>query len=58
MKVLKKNHYEILNKHPFSINKLSIKIKTKNHCFLIHYNAIIYENGTRHASLMLVSTFG
>ena len=51
----KKKNYEILNKHPFSINKLSIKTKTQNHCFLIHYNVIIYENETRHAYLMLVS---
>ena len=37
----KKNH-EISNKHLFSINKLSIKINTQNHCFIIHYKAIIH----------------
>ena len=43
---IKKNHYEISNKHLFSNNKLSTKEKTQNHCFLIHYNVIIYEKGT------------
>lgn len=38
--------------HPFNINKPSTKTKTKNHYFLIHYNAIIYEKETRYVSLM------
>ena len=45
-KKIKNNHLETPNKHLFSISKQSLK---KNHCFLIHYNAIIYENKSRHA---------
>ena len=52
---IKKNHYESPNKHQFSskkkhtfsINKLLTKTKMQNYCFLIHYNAVIYENGIR-----------
>ena len=29
----------IPNKYSFSINKLFTKIKTQNHCFIIHYDA-------------------
>ena len=47
----KKNHLETPNKHLFSINKQSIKKKTQNPCFLIHYNAIIYENKLGQASI-------
>ena len=32
---IKKNPYKTLNKYSFSINKLSIKRKIQNHCFLI-----------------------
>ena len=39
-----KQNCEVLNKHPFNINKLSKKKKTLNHCFLIHYNAFIYQH--------------
>ena len=38
--------YETPNKHSFSISKLSTKTNAQNYCFLIYYNAIIYENGT------------
>ena len=38
------------NKHPFSINKSSIKTKTQNYYILIHYDTIIYENEIWHAS--------
>ena len=47
-----KNHYEISNKHQFNINKSLTKTKTQNYCFLIYYNAIIYEKGTRCVSWM------
>ena len=47
----KKNHLETPNKHLSSINKQSIKKKTQNPCFLIHYNAIIYENKLGQASI-------
>ena len=40
---LGKIYYEISNKHLFIIKKLPTKIKTQNHCSLIHHNAIIYE---------------
>ena len=47
-----KNHYEISNKHQFNINKSLTKTKTQNYCFLIYYNAIIYEKGAQCASWM------
>ena len=47
----KKKNLETPNKHLFSINKQSIKKKTQNPCFLIHYNAIIYENKLGQASI-------
>ena len=47
-KVFKKKNFEISNKHPFSINKLSTNKKIQNYCFLIQYNVIIYEKRTWH----------
>ena len=47
----KKKKLETPNKHLFNINKQSIKKKTQNPCFLIHYNAIIYENKLGQASI-------
>ena len=44
----KKKKFEISNKHPFSINKLSTNKKIQNYCFLIQYNVIIYEKRTWH----------
>ena len=43
---LYKIHYETSDKYSFNINKLSTKKKILNYCFLIQYNALIYEKGT------------
>ena len=50
----KKKKIETPNKHSF--NKPSTKKNTQNYCFLRYYNAVIYENGTRHLLKSLKSS--
>ena len=51
---INKKIFEIPNKHSF--NKPSTKKNTQNYCFLRYYNAVIYENGTRHLLKSLKSS--
>ena len=48
----------ISNKYPYSSNKISTKINTQNHCFLIHKVVIIYQqrqNNTKYYCFLRVS---
>ena len=40
--------HETPNKHSFSISKPSTETNAQNYYFLIYYNVIIYEFGTRY----------